>query len=162
MVLKAPQFNPTRDGYDSVLRFENFHAGSLKALLYRHSIVDTGYRDALVLEDGTMLYFDRKPTRSSLAGSTWQIQQGDQFLGQVRCLSMLDNLKKEESTQFGGLRTIRVEVKHDPKDEPHHLLTLTGPGWVDDDGFDIYKIRLATRERNRRNHTRQPSTPTPA
>lgn len=154
MVLKDPQFNPVQDDYDSVLRFENFHAGSLKALLYRHSIVETNYRNALILDDGTMLYFDNKLTRSSPVGSTWQIQQGAPFLGQVRCLSMLDNLKKEENTRFGGLLTIRVEVKHEPKDEPHHLLTLTGPGLLDDDGFDIYKISLATRERNKENHTR--------
>lgn len=153
-LLKDPQFNPFQDDYDSVLMFKDFHAGSLKALLYRYSVVDTGYRNALVLENGTMLYFDNKLTRSSLVGSAWQIQQGDPFLGQVHCLSMLDNLKKEENTRFGGLRTIRVEVKHDPEDEPHHLLTLTGPGWLDDDGFDIYKISLATRERNRENRTR--------
>lgn len=151
-LLKDPGFNPVRDDYDSVLRFENFHAGSLKALLYQHSVVDTGYRNALVLENGTMLYFDNKLTRSSQAGSTWQIQQGYPFLGRILCLSMLDNLKKEENTHSGGLRTIRVEVKHDPEDEPHHLLTLIGPGWPDDDGFDIYKIRLATRERNQESH----------
>ena len=151
-LLKDPQFNPVQDDYDSVLMFKDFHAGSLKALLYRHSVVDTGYRNSLVLENGTMLYFDNKLTRSSPVGSVWQIQQGDPFLGQVHCLSMLDNLKKEENTRFGGLRTISVEVKHDPEDEPHHLLTLTGPGLLDDDGFDIYKISLATRERNKENH----------
>jgi len=152
VVLKDQLFNPVQDDYDSVLMFKDFHAGSLKAILYRHSVVDTGYHNSLILDDGTMLYFDNKLTRSSPAGSAWQIQQGDPFLGQVHCLSMLDNLKKEENTQFGGLRTIRVEVKDDPKDEPHHLLTLTGPGWLDDDGFDIYTIRLATRERNKENH----------
>ena len=99
-----------------------------------------------------MLYFDNRLVRGSLAGSSWQIQQGDPFLGQVRCLSMLDNLKKKENAQFGGLRAIRVEVKHYPEDEPHYLLNLTGPGWLDDDGFDIYKIRLATREQNKENH----------
>jgi len=151
-LLKDPQFNPVRDDYDSVLMFKDFHAGSLKNLLYQHSIADTGYRNALVLENGTMLYFDNKLARSSPIGSTWQVQQGDPFLGRVLCLSMLDNLKKEENPEFGGLRTIRVEVKHNPEDEPHHLLTITGPGWLDDDGFDIYKIRLATRERNRESH----------
>ena len=65
MVLKEPLFNPVQDDCDSVLMFRDFHAGSLRALLYRHSIVDTGYRNALVLENGTMLYFDNKLTRSS-------------------------------------------------------------------------------------------------